>query len=317
MNRNKKLSKKEFDAIIKENLLNSGVSEESFGYKTDKDRIYHEYYVESEFNKFVCEMKSGYPEHYKKYYGDENASENKGGMGGELIPKRGRWGMMPPKMASVASSSRFCYLALRDGTNALFPDWEIAKNDVEFEKECRIFLDGPTAPQLDAYIENPSCSCYIEAKCHEIFDSHKIEFKNKYWDIFRKDKSFGCVLENVIRHDETFELSGNVFNLSDAHLRFDVKQFICHLLGIANQAKGKQAKLVYLFFKPKSNDEKVNARIDEVFDELRDEIDSIFTSAVIVEFCLDNQIVLEAIVQECNVIRKLDICNSWKLFPRV
>ena len=53
-----------FDAIIKENLLNSGVSEESFGYKTDKDRIYHEYYVESEFNKFVCEMKSGYPEHY-------------------------------------------------------------------------------------------------------------------------------------------------------------------------------------------------------------------------------------------------------------
>lgn len=90
-----------------------------------------------------------------------------------------------------------------------------------------------------------------------------------------------------------------------------------HLLGIANQAKGKQAKLVYLFFKPKSNDEKVNARIDEVFDELRNEIDSIFTSAVIVEFCLDNQIELEAIVQECNVMRKLDICNSWKLFPRV
>lgn len=317
MNRSKKLSKKEFDAIIKENLLDSGISEESFGYRTDNDRIYQEYYVESEFNQFVDEMKSDYPEHYKKYYGDENASENKGGMGGELIPKRGRWGMMPPKMASVASSSRFCYLALRGGTNALFSDWEVTKDDVEFEKECRIFADGPTAPQLDAYIENPSCSCYIEAKCHEIFDSHKIEFKNKYWNIFQKDKSFSCVSRNATRHDETFELSGNVFGLSDDHLRFDVKQFVCHLLGIAQQTNGKQAKLVYLFFKPKSNDEKVTVRIDEIFDELRNEIDSIFTSEVIEEFCLDNQIELEAVVQECDVMKKLDICNSWKLFPRV
>lgn len=316
MNRSKKISKKEFDAIIKENIIKSGVAEDDFGYKTDQNRIYQEYYVKSAFDKFVDEMKSDYPEHYKKYYGDDSANENRGGMGGELIPKRGRWGMMPPKMASVASSSRFCYLALRNGTNALFSDWEATKDDVEFEKECRIFEDGPTAPQLDAYIENPSCKCYIEVKCHEIFDSHKIEFKNKYWDIFQKNKSFCHVLENAVKHEESFELARNVFDLSDAHLRFDVKQFVCHLLGIANQTKGKRAKLVYLFFKPKNSDEKTNARIDEIFEELRNEIHLIFSSKVIEEFCLDNQIELEAIVQECDVMKKLDTCNSWKLFSR-
>lgn len=316
MNRTKKLSKKEFDAIIKENLLKAGVAEESLGYRTDNDRIYPEYYAKSEFDKFVDEMKANYPEHYKKYYGDENSNENKGGMGGELIEKRGRWGMMPPKMASVASSSRFCYLALRDGTNALFSDWEVAKDDVEFEKECRIFMDGPTAPQLDAYIENSSCDCYIEAKCHEIFDSHKIEFKNKYWAIFRKDKSFRIVLENAIQHEETFEISRAVFGLSDKHLRFDVKQFICHLLGIACQSKGKPAKLIYLFFKPEIGDEKINARIAAIFDELKSEIDALFTSEVVREFCADNQIGLEVIVQECDIMKKLDTYNSWKLFSR-
>lgn len=316
MGKGKRLSKREFDAIIKENLMLSGELEENFGYKTEENRIYYEYYTESEFQLFVDEMKSNYPEHYKKYYGDENANENKGGVGGELIPKRGRWGIMPPKMASVASSSRFCYLALRDGTNALFPDWQATKNDVEFEKECRIFVDGPTAPQLDAYIQNPSCDYYIEAKCHEIFDSHKIEFKNKYWDIFQKDKSFHRILENVTRHENTFEISRTVFGLSDEHLRFDVKQFVCHLLGIASQAKGKQAKLVYLFFKPKNNDEKTNRRIDEVFDELKNEIDLLFASKVIMEFCADNQIGLEVIVQECDIMEKLDTCNSWKLFSR-
>lgn len=316
MNRSKKLSKKEFDAIIKENLLKSGVAEECFGYRTDNDRTYPEYYAKPEFDKFVDEMKAYYPEHYKKYYGDENANENKGGKGGELIPKRGRWGMMPPKMASVASSSRFCYLALRDGTNALFSDWEVTKDNVEFEKECRIFADGPTAPQLDAYIENPSCDCYIEAKCHEIFDSHKIEFKNKYWDIFQKNESLHIILENVTQHEETFEISRSVLGLSDEHLRFDVKQFICHLLGIACQSKGKPAKLIYLFFKPENDDEKTKARIDDVFDELKNEIDSLFTSEVIKEFCTVNQIGLEVIVQECDSMKKLDIYNSWKLFSR-
>lgn len=86
---------------------------------------------------------------------------------------------------------------------------------------------------------------------------------------------------------------------------------------VRQQTNGKQAKLVYSFFKPKSNDEKVTVRIDEIFDELRNEIDSIFTSEVIEEFCLDNQIELEAVVQECDVMKKLDICNSWKLFSRV
>ena len=313
MNRSKKLSKKEFDAIIKENLITSGVPEEYFGYRTDNDRIYNEYYAEAEFEKFVAEMKSNYPEHYKKYYGDDNAAENKGGMGGELISKRGRWGMMPPKMASVASSSRFCYLALRDGANALL-DKMVSKDNVEFEKECRIFADGPTAPQLDAYIKDSVCDCYVEVKCHEIFDHHKIELKNKYWDVLQNDKALCRLLNTTTKNEDSFIISKTVFGLTEEQICFDVKQFLCHLLGIARQSQGKQSKLIYLFFKPTSADVETASRIDEVFEKLKREIDAIFQNDVITEFCKDNGITLEAVVQECDVMKRLDTDNSRKLF---
>lgn len=315
MGKNKTLSKKEFDAIIRENLIAAGKSEKSFGYETIDNRIYYDYYTVSEFQAFVDEMKLNYPEHYKKFYGVQDAKENKGGQGGELIPKRGRWGIMPPKMASVASSSRFCYLALRDGTDILIPNRSLIKGDVEFEKECKIFEDGLTAPQLDAYIKDSTCDYYIEAKCHEIFDSHKIEFKNKYWDIFERDKSFHGALTKVIKKKDTFELPKELFGITENHLRFDVKQFICHLLGIAHQSKGKCAELIYLFFKPKCNQANVSTQIDEIFDELQREIEAIFNSSLIKDFCENHQIKLNVIIQNSDVMQKLNNDNSQKLYP--
>ena len=314
MGRSNKLSKREFDAIIKDNLIAAGVTKDSFGYRTDNDRTYYDYYTEAEFKRFVDEMKADYAEHYKKYYGDEEAKENRGGLGGELLPKRGRWGMLPPKMASVASSSRFCYLALRDGTDALISNRILTRDDVEFEKECRIFADGSTAPQLDAFIKDTLCDYYVEAKCHEIFDSHEIEFKHKYWEIFQNDKSFCHVLKDAIKHTDTFEIPKAVFELWGEHMRFDVKQLVCHLFGIANQARGRQSKLFYLFFKLKSEDPETALRIEVVFEELKNEIEFIFGSDVIKGFCAYNQIGLEVIVQECNVMKKLDTYNSRKVF---
>ena len=311
-----KLSRQEFDAIIKDNLISSGETEEHFGYKTEENRIYCEYYTESEFKKFVDEMKTNYKEHYRKFYGVEDAKENKGGQGGELVPKRGRWGMVPPKMASVASSSRFCYLALRDGTDILVPNRILTKDDVEFEKECKIFDDGLTAPQLDAYIKDSVCDCYIEAKCHEIFASHKIEFKNKYWEILQNDKSFSCALRDSVKHEKTFELSKEAFGITEEHLRFDVKQFVCHLLGIANQSKGKRVKLIYLFYKPESNNSAVSTKINEIFKELQNEVKSIFGCEMVKEFCLENQIELDVIVQHGKVMGKLTRDNSEKWFSR-
>lgn len=313
MGKSKTLLKKEFDAIIRENLIAAGKSEKSFGYATIDKKIYYDYYTVSEFKAFVDEMKLNYSEHYKKFYGVQDAKENKGGQGGELLPKRGRWGMMPPKMASVASSSRFCYLALRDGTDILIPNRSLTKADVEFEKECKIFDDGLTAPQLDAYINDPACDYYIEAKCHEIFDSHKIEFKNKYWDIFETDKSFNRALNKAVKNKDTFELPKELFDITGNHLRFDVKQFICHLVGIAHQSKGKCAELIYLFFKPKCNHEDVSTQMDEIFDELKQEIKAIFNSLLIKDFCENHQMKLNVIIQNSDVMQKLNHDNSQKI----
>ena len=309
MRRKRKLAKWEFDEIIRKNLIASGISEECFGYRTIEkswvEEDYPDYYENAEFAKFLEKMETNYPNHYRKFWGDPDAAENKGGKGGELVPKKGRWGMVPPKMASVASSSRFCYLALRDGTDALIPGRSLTKDDVEFEKECRIFEAGGTAPQLDAYVKDEVCDRYIEAKCHEIFDKHRIELKNKYWDIFKEEKSLRPVLSKAVKYRESFELPKEVFGLTSNHMRFDVKQLVCHLLGIAKQSEGKYAELVYLFFKPVCEEEELSAKMDEVFEELQQETDAIFQCKPIKEFCEEHKIRLRVIIQNEKVMGPL------------
>lgn len=308
----KKLSKKEFDIVIKQNLIESGISQDCFTFKVG-ERQYEEYYAEEEFNKFIEEMKNDYPNHYKKYNGDEEVTDNKGGAGGELVKKASRYGLMPPKMASVASSSRFCYLALRDGTDVFDLNRVLTKKDVEFEKECKISADSPTAPQLDAYIKDEECDIFVEAKCHEIFDKHKPEFKNKYLNYFKENNMFSNILPKEDKTAETFELPLSIFDIVKDSTRFDIKQFVCHLLGIKVQSKGKKAKLVYLFFKPSSDDSEIKLKINEIFDELADEIKSIFNSKWIKDFCTNNNIELMAIAEESKVMEKLTLNNMINL----
>ena len=105
-----KLTKEKFDAIIKSNLIKSDVSADDFGYDINGQN-YDLYYANSCFKTFVEDMEKNYLQHYTKY--DK-------GKGSELESHDGK----PPKMASVGSSSRFCYLALRDVVG------------VEFEKSC-------------------------------------------------------------------------------------------------------------------------------------------------------------------------------------
>lgn len=95
------ISKNEFDCFIKKNLVDV-FGNDCFGYEIE-DKSYDVYYNKEAYNKFISKMQNG---KYNKFYNQYNR-----GKGSELKEKRN----MPPKMASVASSSRFCYLALRDG----------------------------------------------------------------------------------------------------------------------------------------------------------------------------------------------------------
>lgn len=297
------MKKTDFDKVIKNNLINPNDADDCFTYKID-NREYPEYYNKKTFDSFVNTMKDNYPEHYRKY---------REGKGSELIEKNSRYGKMPPKMASVASSSRFCYLALKDGTDALIDGRYITSDEVEFEKKCEIFKNSATSPHLDAYIADEKCDVYIEAKCHEIFDSHKVIMKAAYLKYFKDKNIFSDIVSIVGESEEDFSIPLELFGINDETTKLDIKQLICHLLGIAEQNKGKPVKLVYMFFKPVVDDKDVAGNIKDIFDELKEEIKVIFGCRIIREFCKANNIELMAIAEESRVMGKLTKENKTVL----
>lgn len=311
--------KEKFDSIIKSNLILSGLVKDTFSYsivqKDGKIREFPLYFNKMVFDIFVQEMKTCYPEHFLKYNGDPYSKANKGGAGGELLERYGRYGLTPPKMASVASSSRFCYLALRNGTDALTDGKYISGHDVEFEKECKIFHDSPTAPQLDAFIKNAEVDIYIEAKCHEIFDSHKVVLKNKYLEYFENDEVLHSFLNNVQKGTDNFELPLSLFGIDKTSSRFNIKQLICHLIGIKEQTKDRTAELVYLFFEPISNNYEESAFLYKIFNDLSSEIKAIFESDVIKNFCEQNRIKLTAIKETSRTMEPLNMLNKAVIYP--
>ena len=284
------LKKEEFDEIIKRNLVDK-VGKDKFVYKTSDNKPHEVYYENSVFEAFKQEMEDI---HFIKY---------KEGKGGELDEKKGRYGLVPPKMASVASSSRFCYLALRNGGSA------IGGNDnVEFEVDCHIKGVAGTSPQLDAYF--PDNNIFVEAKCHEIFDRHKPVLKKAYWNlIYGENSQFGFKAKGKISETE-FEIPLTEFRFESGKrsTMFDIKQFLCHLMGIASKMNDetqskKESTLVYLFFKPKTDDIEINNKIDKVFRDLKTEIDLIFGCKPIKTFAEKNNIKLVA-VAECDYVMK-------------
>ena len=120
-----KSHKKWFDNLILSNLKNKGFG--PFGYPMGKE-THPVYYSRDAFTAFKVEMGLCHPQHYYCYIN---------GQGSELLETG-----TPPKMASVASSSRFAYLALRWGAEAIG-----GTQNVEFEHECRIRGIRGTAPQ--------------------------------------------------------------------------------------------------------------------------------------------------------------------------
>ena len=286
-----------FDEAIKENLIKSGHSKDEFGYNLSNNSCNKLYYTDVEFDKFVTEMKNQYNNHYIRFAD---------GKGSELLPKGGN----PPKMASVASSSRFCYLALRNGTQKLMPGKTVTKDDIVFEKGCRIFKENYTSPQLDAYITDDKCDTFIEAKCHEIFDSHSVVFSNKYKECFEDDAVLKPYLKYEEPHSETeFKLPLSVFDLEKKTSHFDIKQMLSHLIGIATQGQGKLAKLIFMFFKPVTDNKEASDMIEKMFKELKDEINKIFASDLIKNYCQKHNIALSAIALNSAVMQEYDKSN--------
>ena len=279
------MTKKQFDRIIRENIIaemEKKGEKTSIGYVLNGNK-YDDYYSQEAFKAFLDKMKTDYIGFYDKYTDSP---------GNETIEKNDA----PPKMASVASSSRFCYLALRNGFE------KEGINKVEVEKKCKINgMKGCVHANLDAFCKENNT--YIEVKCHEIFDHHTIKMSGQYRKHLKEE--FELEVDTEDKSEVVIELEK--FGVETPFSRFDIKQLICHLLGISSRMEeDEKATLMYLFFKPIPQSADERKMMAKVFDELEGEIRKIFNSKPIKTFVNKHNIKLKVLIETEKVMKSLN-----------
>lgn len=216
------------------------------------ERQYENYIDNDTWITFVDEMKKQYTSAYEQY-GE--------GSGDELgIKKIGRY---PPKMASYGSSSRMIYMLSRDVPGFCF------------EKKLPTTVGG--IANMDGYLCCEGTQYYVEAKCREPYSPKSYVVDRKYEDLYRwldqdKKARINCNI-NVLDENKMevqFLIDGTALT------RFDIKQMICHLLGIAteklNHPTEEKTEFLYLLYNP--------TRIELVDQRYQDQILSIYETEV-------------------------------------
>ena len=236
------------------------------GYKIENN-IYCNYLSKNSWKEFKDSMKKVHRRQFEDADGEE------------LKEKKGRWGICPPKMASFGSSSRFIY--------------NISKDIVGFQFEKLLPTRVGGTANLDGYIMRGDVDVFVEAKCKEIYSSHKpIKVSDVYKEIYDKiktDNGFsydnnGRPIKDGKTDDKHFKCTFKFDGEEIVH--FDIKQLICHFLAISanileNEKANKNVKFVYLIFNPEDTDaacfenEKVSSykgRIFKIYNETIEEI---------------------------------------------
>lgn len=266
--------KRRYDLILKE------LENRDDAFRNDK---YDVYFIPSLFEEEVIST-------MKKKDFDAYGS----GAGGELKEHSNKNGdILPASMSSVGSSSRFCYLSLRNSDLSAF-GIKKAESDVYFEEKLPIQgVDGGIPPHMDAYYESDDNFYFFECKCHEQFDKHKLELSNAYFDknliVDKIDKKY--FLENITKKNKKTgkdtvyrKYDPAVFGLPP-NPRFDIKQFLTHIMGIESRIKDeikkgktiKEVKLMYFYFIPDAalNDKEIKDIIATLTSEVRIAFDAL------------------------------------------
>ena len=226
------------------------------GYNIENN-IYFNYLSKNSWKEFKDSMKKVHQRQFEDADGEE------------LKEKKGRWGICPPKMASFGSSSRFIY--------------NISKDIVGFQFEKLLPTRVGGTANLDGYIMRGDVDVFVEAKCKEIYSSHKpIKVSDVYKEIYDKiktDNGFsydnnGRPIKDGKTDDKHFKCTFKFDGEEIVH--FDIKQLICHFLAISanileDEKANKNVKFVYLIFNPKDADatcfenEKVSSYKERIF----------------------------------------------------
>mgnify|MGYP000589493244 CR=1 FL=1 len=118
------------------------------------------------------------------------------GSGGELneykrkINQTESYNLLPPKMASFASSSLYAYNAFceysnnkKSFTTSLFTENVEDFNDITFEKRLTIRNKSNSRPHMDVFLRSKSSLVFIEVKCHEIYNKQQFILRKSYKQI--------------------------------------------------------------------------------------------------------------------------------------
>ena len=237
-------------------------NEFEYGYTIEGKMPYNNYLSNEAWKSFLDSMSDS----HKKQYKDAD--------GGELDSKKGKWGMMPPKMASFGSSSRLIYECSKSISGFCF------------EKQLPTQL-GPRPANLDGYLCRQDEDIFVEAKCREIYSSHinqkvSVVYKDVYEHIKEKNPNyFGYKAYDIEKYPNHISCS---FILNQRFIyHFDVKQLICHFLGIsANILQNKantNIRFIYLIFNPNFDTDFSNEYIErfktKILDEYQETVDEI------------------------------------------
>ena len=147
----------------------------------------------------------------------------------------------PPKMASFGSSCRMAF----DMLNSI--------PDIDFEKILSTKVSTGRA-NLDAYVKRGAREIFTEAKRGEIYDSHlNVEINEKYLEVYKKLNKFFSFTTTASSKERYVKCT---FKAKDKEIiHFDLKQLICHFLGITagvleGRITAEKIRFVYLIYNP-------------------------------------------------------------------
>lgn len=202
------------------------------------------YMTNEEWNDFLASM----PETTRKEYGE--------GGGDELSEKNGR----PPKMASYGSSSRMIYMYSRH------------KSDFHYEKKLSTTIGGKA--NLDGFYEDEGRYVFVEAKCHEPYTVKKNVVSECYAKLYEyiNERMMGQIQIEMNPSNKEHYMDVEYFAGGEKLEHFDLKQMICHLLGVATgilkkTLEKKQMDFIYLLYDPTELEfpPKAKAEIDAIY----------------------------------------------------
>ncbi|MBR4864783.1 MAG: hypothetical protein IKU07_09425 [Oscillospiraceae bacterium] len=217
-------------------IKRSEVGESSAGGYRVKGRAlpYENYMENAAWNECYANMQKNHEKAFAAYGA---------GGGKELDERVSGTNTYPPKMASYGSSSRMIYTLMQNEEN------------FEYEKKLPTLVGG--VANLDGFAALAEKCVFVEAKCREPYGAKSDLVSDKYEALYqyltgKDDKvlTCNCVPAGKGKLAVSFLVGENKLKLE----HFDMKQMLCHLLGIGvAYLRGEYEKkidFIYLLYNP-------------------------------------------------------------------